>query len=323
MGFAQSLQRDESSSASDLSVRWSAFNQPFILGRGDGELDLSVGNIHTLPQLVPPLGFVPSYRVMAPAATIDAADPQDAHVLDRAGDPRKADGDGTAGARSDMGAYEYARRAPDARIAVNPAAPLAGETVVISGGPSRDPDPGDGGRLAYSWRIDGAPAGNTMQLLRVFPSSGVHTLELRVTDPTGLTSTETLQFDVSAPQAPADPADPVAPGQPAADATSPVITRLRAGARRLRFRLSEDAKVNVLLRKRGATRAKRLRLEGLAGANSARLTRRGLAAGRWVIRLRAIDAAGNGSPKALLRFRVAAEGAPLMRDRRAGASLDA
>jgi plastocyanin len=90
---------------------------------------------------------------------------------------------------------------------------------------------------------------------------------------------------------------------PFPDTTFPGI--LRPGARvfrhsvRLRFRLTEKAKVKVLLR--GPSRrlfTRRLR----KGQRSVRLS--GLSSGRYRVSLRATDAAGHRSKRALVRFRV-------------------
>jgi streptogramin lyase len=93
---------------------------------------------------------------------------------------------------------------------------------------------------------------------------------------------------------------------PRSDTTPPAIARLSASARRVRFRLSEQATVRIQVRR--VARGKRRLVRSIspahplaAGANRVRL--RKLRTGRYVLRLSARDAAGNAST-ARLRFRV-------------------
>ena len=137
---------------------------------------------------------------------------------------------------------------------------------------------------------------------------------------------------------PADgPTEPPPPPPPPPDVTAPVIsaaklsrTRFRAGTRSvtLRFNMNEAATATVtlsrrlagrrrgrtcvrptprLLRARRCTRTVRVRsvaAPARAGQNALRLSTRRLAPGRYVVALRATDAAGNRSAAVTLRFLV-------------------
>ena len=98
--------------------------------------------------------------------------------------------------------------------------------------------------------------------------------------------------------------------QPTPDTQAPALTRLRvtrthAGAKpRIRFTLSEAARVRLVLRRAGA-RPVRITAAAAAGPNRIRGTRR-LRPGRHRLTAVAIDAAGNRSTARLIRFAVAA-----------------
>ena len=88
----------------------------------------------------------------------------------------------------------------------------------------------------------------------------------------------------------------------------PRVARLPRRKRvRVRYRLSEPAKVTLRVQRRRAgrwRRARTLRRSGAAGRNVTRFRTRGLRKGRHRIRLRATDAAGNRSRIVTRRFRV-------------------
>lgn len=242
-----------------------------------------------------------------------------------------------AGARRDIGAYEYQARPPLAAIA-GPASAGAGEQVTFSAAGASDPDPGD--TLSYAWTLDGAPAGNGPTLSASFPAAGEHAVGLTVADPTGRKASAGHTVTVSVPVA------PPAPTAPAADTTAPVISGLLADPARVlsgqridfRFGLDEAAAVSVAIRRarpgrrehgacarptrrnRGAKRCSRfvhvttLDAAGAAGANrvrfSGRLRGRALAAGRYRAVVRATDAAGNRSVARRVAFTITARPRP-------------
>ena len=100
------------------------------------------------------------------------------------------------------------------------------------------------------------------------------------------------------------PDAPVTPRpRPRADTTAPVLTGLKALPRRsrVRFRLSENADVRLVIRRRGG-RARTVTVSAVAGANAARVRLR--ARGRYRVTAVAVDAAGNRSPARRIGFRV-------------------
>ena len=92
------------------------------------------------------------------------------------------------------------------------------------------------------------------------------------------------------------------------DRAAPIITKVRAKGRRLRFRMSEAARVTIrverlakgrkqIVKRAGGQRA------GRAGSNRMKLPKR-LRSGRYRVTITAIDAAGNRSARVRKRFRV-------------------
>jgi len=201
-----------------LGIQYSNYATVLDDGIAGGALTQGAGNIKDAqPGFVNPV--FGDYRLKAPSPLIDAGDPNDALTLDVAGNPRKMEGDGAPGMRSDMGAYEYQRQAPTAASNV-PATAQAGDTVQVSATGSSDPDPGDG--LTYSWDFgDGGTAG-TGAATHAFQGGGEYAVKLTVTDPTGLQATTTKTISVAAP--PVTPADPssggAAPGSPSPSGTT-------------------------------------------------------------------------------------------------------
>lgn len=86
------------------------------------------------------------------------------------------------------------------------------------------------------------------------------------------------------------------------DTTAPRITKVRPARKRVRFTLSEGARVRVTLTRRGK-RVKRFRVEAQQGVNRVKWRGRKLRPGRHRVVLKATDGAGNAS-SAAKRFRV-------------------
>jgi hypothetical protein len=303
-GYPTALSRYSETVAANLTLRYSSWGGgPATDNGGPGQLDTAVGNSSAAPQFVAPGALVPNLRLKGGSALIDAADPTDALTEDKDGLARTVDGDGDGGARSDMGAYEYQRTAPAADLMITPAAPVAGQQATFSAAPSKDADHGDELASTFAWKVDGISVGQGVQLPHTFATGGTHTVELTVTDPGGLSDTVAKQLLVTSTAG-----DPQQPQQPptggGTDSVAPLVGALRAGPRRVRFRLSEAARVTVRVKRRGTRRARVIRISGSAGANSARLGRRALRDGRYRLTVVATDAAGNSSARRTLRLRV-------------------
>lgn len=124
---------------------------------------------------------------------VDAGSARADADTDLAGRPRVVDGDGDGTAARDIGAIEYQRRAPQARLS-SQIAYLGTDWQLWDDG-SDDPDGGDAGRLRFAWTIDGAPVApsdvdpETNAAHHTFTTLGEHAIALTVTDPTGLSDT--------------------------------------------------------------------------------------------------------------------------------------
>jgi Ca2+-binding RTX toxin-like protein len=108
------------------------------------------------------------------------------------------------------------------------------------------------------------------------------------------------------PAAPGPVAEPAGNPAPALDTTKPVISALRRRGGRLVLRLSEGARITVVVSRRARSRfrkVRRLSRAGAQGTNRIRLPKR-LRSGRYRAVLVAVDAAGNRSARRTVRFRV-------------------
>lgn len=93
--------------------------------------------------------------------------------------------------------FDNSNSAPTAVLTATPSSGNAPLTVHFDGSASSDPDAGDS--LDYSWDLngDGTYGDSTVASpTYTYPSAGVYTVRLRVTDRGGLTDTETLQVGV-------------------------------------------------------------------------------------------------------------------------------
>jgi PKD repeat protein len=258
-------------------------------------------------------------------------------VPDLAGLTRPIDGNGDGAAVRDMGAFEYPRQAPSATASVDRASALTGELVAFSGAGSSDPDPGDA--LTYAWSFDDATAASGQAVTHAFATAGPHTATLTVTDPTGLTATAAAIVTVAPPLVVKDTVAPalskvsLSPPTFAVARGSTAVSAKRHRGTSIRFTLSEAAKVVATFERRatGVRSGKRCvakspthrqgkactryvragtltRRSEPAGADAiaftGRLGKHRLAGGRYRMRLRATDAAGNRSHEKTASFRI-------------------
>jgi hypothetical protein len=168
-----------------------------------------------------------------------------------------------------------------------------------------------GGGLTGGWTFGDGASATGLTATHAFARSGRYPVELRLTDAAGNSTTEQRTVVVD------DTIDPrfLAASMRPRRIRALARRRTRGAAKRtatIRYRLSEDARVRLVVQRRVGKRWRRagkaLVRNGKAGANrirfSARLGKRKLAPGRYRIRLGATDPDGNkGSPRTL-QFRV-------------------
>jgi hypothetical protein len=150
------------------------------------------------------------------SSLIDAGSDRSDDAYDFEGLPRVVDSDGDGVARRDIGAWEYQRQPPVAVLKDQHV--QVGQTAVIDGSASGDPDAGDFGFVTYAWKLDGAPvqylSGYVHTLYPVFDTPGPHTVELTVSDPAGLSDTATATITADSGDAPPTPAPTQGQGPP-------------------------------------------------------------------------------------------------------------
>lgn len=152
--------------------------------------------------------------------TVDNGNCQLGSPVDLDGYCRLVNGDGKAGQAYDVGAYEYLRKNPVAKISASKTANVAiGEEVKFDSKGTEDKDVADKNNLTYLWTFTddngGPPAGgvNVTTVTHTFAKPGTYTAKLTVTDPAGLTGSATVDIEVVDPNAP-DPDNPNKPDNP-------------------------------------------------------------------------------------------------------------
>jgi hypothetical protein len=135
------------------------------------------------------------YRLQKTSQLIDVGDPaaltQSESSTDLSGSPRIASRG--AGNIRDIGAYELSNGAPAASIVIATPHPVTTSPTTFSGSGSTDPD---GDPLTYSWRFDNGQVSIGENVNRTITSNGPHSVELTVTDSTGVTATTSAQYSV-------------------------------------------------------------------------------------------------------------------------------
>ncbi|MEA2442901.1 MAG: hypothetical protein QOJ12_193 [Thermoleophilales bacterium] len=131
--------------------------------------------------------------------------------VDLAGLPRVVDGDGSGGARRDMGAFEYQRSAPVVTAGGAPADAKVGEPFSFSAS-STDADPGET-PATITWAFDDGATAAGASVQHAFATPGRHTATATAVDPAGVAGTATVTVDVALPdtQPPAALRDVTAP----------------------------------------------------------------------------------------------------------------
>jgi cytochrome c5 len=150
------------------------------------------------------------------------------------GAPRVVDGDGTGGARRDMGAYEYQRSAPTVSVGATPASGPVSTAFAFNANAAD----ADGESLTYIWTFDDGSFSTASSLSKTFGSLGTHSAEVQVIDPSSLSAKATTTVNVTNPQPTATPTPTVVPTPK--DTTAPKVT-VKGGT------LTVDKKGNVAL----------------------------------------------------------------------------
>ncbi|MBI5310635.1 MAG: PKD domain-containing protein [Actinobacteria bacterium] len=125
-----------------------------------------------------------------PSAIVTAPQPQPA-ARDLAGNDRQVNAVGTDAAARDIGAYEVQNAAPSAEISVLTAEPQTGYSVNFSAANSSEPD---GDEPTYLWTFDDGATASGPTASRLWQTPGIQTVQLKVTDSTGLSDIASVQI---------------------------------------------------------------------------------------------------------------------------------
>ncbi|MGK2877770.1 MAG: PKD domain-containing protein [Solirubrobacterales bacterium] len=137
------------------------------------------------------------YRLLRSSPLIDkggTADTLAASATDLAGGKRAVDGDGGGTVKTDLGAFEYQRAAPQLSIAASATSVLPGAPITFTATAS-DPEGED---FTLAWNFDdGASAGNVNSVTHAFTTVGPHAATLTATDDANATSVVALEIVVT------------------------------------------------------------------------------------------------------------------------------
>jgi PKD repeat protein len=278
------------------------------------------------------------------SALIDRGDPTfQFSVFDRDGRPRVRDGDGAGGPRVDIGAVEYQRSAPAAAATATPSAVAAGQAVTFVG-KADDADPGETATYQWAFDDGASATGATAQHAFATAGIHTATLTVTdPTGLTGTAQASIAVQDVAGSTAATTSATGAVPSLTRLR-VAPTPFRARgagsysAAARRapigtsITYTLSKQSAATFTIMRASAgrrvgtacrrpTRANRshractnwrmlgtFTRRGVAGPNrqrfDGRLGRRALAAGRYRLVARALDASGMRSTALSASFRV-------------------
>ena len=248
------------------------------------------GNTSQPPGFVLPGITNPTLRWDSPL--IDAGRPgASPFALDLAGEERLRDGDGVGGARRDMGAREYQRRAPTVIATATPQ--VADPGVPFHFGAKIGDEAGDGPLPV--WAFDDGATATTGSVDHAFETPGPHTATLTATDPTGLSASDSVTVTVNQPPAGTEPPT-TSPDDDPPETTIRKRKHRATADRTPTFRFSSDEP--------GSTFRCKVDKRKYHPCGSPLTTKR-QTFDRHKLRVFAIDAAGNADPTpAKRRFRV-------------------
>ncbi|HEX5619078.1 MAG TPA: PKD domain-containing protein [Solirubrobacteraceae bacterium] len=280
-GYSRGVVRDTSQNGTPypLAIRDSVWdNGHDQLGDATSGPFKESGDVHVDPQLVGGNDL----RLRGGSAAIDRDTLTDGRYTD-------VDGVATVGARADAGAFEYRRRAPSIDAATVPGTGDAGAPLAFAVTAS-DPD---GDHLQVTWAFDDGAVASGAQAAHAFAKRGVHAVTLRVRDEAGLEATRAFSVAIGGGDHDA------APVLSDVKLSKRRASLARAGKVRLRFTVSEAARVRVVARGRAFT------VDASAGENAVPLRRLKIRrSGKLAIAVRAVDAAGNRSQRRVVKLAV-------------------
>jgi hypothetical protein len=175
---------------------------------------------------------------------VDAADPAALpSPQDAAGQPRSVDGNGDGTARSDIGALEYQRRAPQVDLLTAiPDAAQTGAPVAFSVD-ATDPE---GEALSAAWAFSDGATATGFDVTRSFTTPGTVTATVTVTDAAGAATAASVNVAISAPAQPPGGGDPGPGTKP-----RPVVARVLPDRVRLRAVKPRDRRAPYRFKLRG------------------------------------------------------------------------
>lgn len=196
-GFAgDRYARAEAGADAFVDVAYSNFDPATDRTTGDGRLSPFEGPA-VMNRTYGSIRFVDAaagdYRLRAVSPVIDRGTPgvllAEESWLDLDGLARIVDGNGTAGATRDMGAFEYQRRPPVLTATAQPALAQVGIPVHFEAQTS-DPDPGD--EVTVRWTLDDGTTIDGLAADHAFATPGAHAATVTATDTAGAVTTRTV-----------------------------------------------------------------------------------------------------------------------------------
>lgn len=137
------------------------------------------------------------YRLLRSSPLIDmgaTAETLAPSASDLAGGKRAVDGNGDGAVKTDLGAFEYQRAAPQISVAASPTSVQPGTPITFTATAS-DPE---GEVFTLAWNFDdGAVAGNVGSVAHAFAGAGAHSATVTAVDEAGAQSTATAAVIVN------------------------------------------------------------------------------------------------------------------------------
>lgn len=177
-----------------------------------------IGAAGVLPTSVPRFVGPSDFRLKPNQVAIDASVGAESDTVDANGAGRPVDGDDSGSAVSDLGAFEYQRRAPETDV-LGPSTLAPSQEGEFD---ARGTFDADGDDMTYEWDFgDGSPVDTSGLVVHHSYSPGKFILKFTALDESGESDTTTLEVTVPTPVVPGG----IFVGPPAiADTTPPNVT---------------------------------------------------------------------------------------------------